>query len=236
MLTGGVAPWAAAELLPIVTGLDALYINHMSGLEMEIGTAEEVRRRFTGPIYTDLHSLFLEPPAGRPRLTRPLPHANRWLRTADVVQLNEVELGLLEQTGDDPFGAVRSGEPAAVLVTRGAAGADFVARLETDENLAFGGGPHPAGEMRSGRVPLPGGSLQGDPTGCGDIWGSVVFCGLLQDMPLPAAITRAHVAAAARIEHARMQGLAGAIEDALRDGSTPATQHPPESRILDPES
>ena len=43
----------------MVRDLDALYVNFISGFEMSLGTAEALRRGFSGPIYVDLHSLFL---------------------------------------------------------------------------------------------------------------------------------------------------------------------------------
>ena len=56
-MTGGVPGWTWAELGPMVRDLDALYVNFISGFEMELGTAQALRQGFRGPIYADLHSL-----------------------------------------------------------------------------------------------------------------------------------------------------------------------------------
>lgn len=214
-LTGGVPAWSWTELQRQVSSLDALYVNHMSGLEMELTTAQQLRASFPNPIYSDLHSLFLEPPADRPRQPRCPPNAIQWLGTADIVQLNEFELGLLGQgtritAGDELMEHVR----LAALVTRGRSGATFTFRGRAANSVNWSS--HPAEEeLESGEVPLPFAPLPGDPTGCGDVWGSVVFAGLLENRPVEMAIRRGHVAAAAKMRHGRMVGLTEAISTAL---------------------
>lgn len=213
-LTGGVPSWAGDELVEATAGLDALYINHLSGMEMSLEAAEHLRARFDGPIYMDLHSLFLGEPGAGPRRPRRLPQADRWLRTADVVQLNETEAALLD--GDQsPSLQTRVGPPPfAVLVTLGAAGVRLVA---VD--------PFPAAEEWSGlrRRDRPGDPValrhsgvasppkSGDPTGCGDVWGSVLFASLLDGHALADAIHRAHRAAGARLDADVIQQVADAV-------------------------
>src|SRR5512132_3159768 len=56
-LTGGVPPWNWLGLKPLLADLDALYINLISGFELELETAQLIRQNYRGPIYCDLHSL-----------------------------------------------------------------------------------------------------------------------------------------------------------------------------------
>ena len=58
-MSGGVPAWTWPELGPMVRDLDALYVNFISGFELCLGTAQALRQGFRGPIYADLHSLFL---------------------------------------------------------------------------------------------------------------------------------------------------------------------------------
>lgn len=213
LLTGGVPPWSFPRLAPHVASIDALYINHLSGMEMRLETALRLAETFDGPTYADLHSLFLEPPCGRPREPCRLAGWESWMRTADYVQLNESELALLGPAGEPPLTATEVARYGrrAVLVTRGAAGAEYAIAP-----MASGAGPDARHAPEVGIVPLPSDPLPGDPTGCGDIWGSVAFAGLLEGEPLPAAMRRAHVAAAARLRHGRIEGLPDAIAAALR--------------------
>ena len=48
-LTGGVPPWTWPELAPVVELCDALYVNFISGFEMELDTAQALRVGYRGP-------------------------------------------------------------------------------------------------------------------------------------------------------------------------------------------
>jgi sugar/nucleoside kinase (ribokinase family) len=204
-LMEGVPPWTWEELEPLVAGLDALYVNFISGFEMELRDAERLRSAFAGPIYTDLHSLFLGRRPDGSRTPRPLPEARRWLRCFDAVQLNEDELALLAGGA----GRLRQGAGMAreegvrlVLVTRGAAGAWYAADPPLPRDpLAWPShrrAPAPA-TLNEGHV-APGASATGDPTGCGDVWGATVFAALLSRMPVEEAVRHANAAAARSVE------------------------------------
>jgi len=110
-LSGGVPPWTAPELNPLAGLCDALYVNFISGFEMELDTARSLRDSFDGPIYTDLHSLFLGVGRMGDRFPRPLPAWSEWLRCFDAVQMNEDECLLLGRTvdGEDPAGGAVDG-------------------------------------------------------------------------------------------------------------------------------
>lgn len=97
-LTGGVPPWSGPELTPLAGLCDALYVNFISGFEMDLETARSLRSSFRGPIYADLHSLFLGVGRQGDRFPRPLPHWSEWLRCFDAVQMNEDECTLLGRT------------------------------------------------------------------------------------------------------------------------------------------
>src|SRR5688500_18109741 len=98
-LTGGVSAWTWDELAPRLEGIDALYVNFLSGFEMGLDTAERLRASFAGPLYADLHSLFLGCPGAGVRARRSLPDWERWAACFHALQLNEDELAML---GGDP--------------------------------------------------------------------------------------------------------------------------------------
>jgi sugar/nucleoside kinase (ribokinase family) len=99
-LTGGVPGWTWPELAPLVALCDALYVNFISGFEMSLETARSLRRGYDGPIYADLHSLFLGVDPRGLRIPRSLEAWAAWLRCFDAVQMNEDEFDLLGVTGD----------------------------------------------------------------------------------------------------------------------------------------
>src|SRR4029077_10704281 len=99
-MSGGVPSWNWGELGPMVTDLDALYVNFISGFEMCLGTAQALRHGFTKPIHADLHSLFLGMQHDGIRTLQPLPDPETWFSCFDVVQMNEEEM---QQISRDPL-------------------------------------------------------------------------------------------------------------------------------------
>jgi len=177
-MAGGVPGWTWAELGPMVRDLDAIYLNFISGFELCLGTAQALRQGFKGPIYADLHSLFLGMQQDGFRVLRPLPDAPSWFGCFDLLQLNEDEM---HQLTPDPLVLAAQALEAGVsmlAVTLGPRGVAYVAapgwrgsgppRLPapplprspcappSSRRLT----PRPStplvAEMYSGRLPLPG--------------------------------------------------------------------------------
>ena len=236
-LTGGVPPWTASELLPLLEGVDALYINFISGFELALGDAAQLRQRFGGPIYTDLHSLFLgRAPSGH-RSLRPLPAAREWLRCFDAVQLNEDEMGMLAGPEADPVEFIADllgTEVLLVVTTRGEQGATFAGHADLPSDpFAWPtfrhrrlGSPN---AIRSGAAPAPGGRVQGDPTGCGDVFGGTLFATLLGGAPLEGAAAAAAEAAARNVSHFGASRLWEHLADSL-----PASRRATNTALLHP--
>lgn len=201
-MSGGVPPWTWAELGPMVRDLDALYVNFISGFEMTLETAEALRRGFAGPIYTDLHSLFLGILPDGERVARPLPEAPSWFGCADAVQLNEDEMRQLSpdplSLSADALGAgvsllvVTLGARGAAYVTAGAAGAAMMVRAAGTGMAATAAA---GATVRTARIPADSVDVL-DPTGCGDVFGAAAFSRLLAGDEIEAALRHAtHLAA-----------------------------------------
>jgi hypothetical protein len=213
-LTGGVTAWTWEELAPRLEGLDALYVNFLSGFEMGLETAERVRASFAGPIYADLHSLFLGCPGAGVRARRSLPEWERWAACFHALQLNEDELAMLGGDPDLPvwMRAERLLEhgPGLVVVTQGGQGATAVAHPGfPDDPRAWPAWRPDRPIYRAASVPPAQGDRSGDPTGAGDVWGATFFCGLLDGLPLHDAIRRAHRFAGCKLG---VRGAAGLYE------------------------
>ena len=192
-MSGGVPGWAWQELGPMVRDLDAIYLNFISGFELELGTAHALRQAFAGPLYADLHSLFLGMPPDGLRVLRPLASPDAWFGAFDVVQLNEDEM---QQLSPDPLGlAARalSAGVSLVVVTLGARGAAYVAGTGVERRpWRQHGGATPAGggPARSARLAAPAVEAL-DPTGCGDVFGAVLFSRLLAGESIEGALAEA---------------------------------------------
>src|ERR1043166_5682192 len=79
-LTGGVPGWEWSGLKPVLDAarLDALYINFLSGWELDLEVMQLIRAHFAGRIYCDLHMLaWAVQPTGL-RTLRPLSHVREW--------------------------------------------------------------------------------------------------------------------------------------------------------------
>jgi sugar/nucleoside kinase (ribokinase family) len=167
-MSGGVPGWTWPELGALVQDIDALYLNFISGFELNLATAQLLRRGFPNFTYADLHSLFLAKDANGMRVPRTLPQAPEWFSCFTVIQLNEYEMA---QLGPDPLviaaDALRQG-CTAVCVTLAARGAAY-----------FTGHP-----IRTARIPAPAVHppafpRETDPTGCGDVFGGAATAALL---------------------------------------------------------
>jgi hypothetical protein len=191
-MSGGVPPWTWPELGPQVRDLDALYVNFISGYELDLETARLLRHGFPRFLYADLHSLFLGKEPDGTRVPQPLPDAPAWFGCFDVVQLNEEEMA---QLGPDPL-LVAAGALArgchTLVVTLGARGAAY-----------FTGRP-----VRSARIaPDLVADPEGDPTGCGDVLGATVVASLVAGAPLEEALRLGTRMGARNVAHRGATGL-----------------------------
>jgi sugar/nucleoside kinase (ribokinase family) len=190
-MRGGVPPWTWPELGPLVQDLDALYVNFISGYELTLETAQLLRRGFPRFIYADLHSLFLGKEPDGMRVPRALPQAPAWFGCFDMVQLNEEEMG---QLGNDPLAiaadALRQG-CTALCVTLGKRGAAY-----------FTGDP-----VRTALIPTGAQELDGDPTGCGDVFGGAVAASLIAGVSLEDAMRAGTRMGARNLAHRGASGL-----------------------------
>src|SRR2546423_10792033 len=218
LLSGGVPGWHWLGLKPLLVGLDALYINLISGSELDLEVAQLIRQNFSGPIYCDLHSLLLAIQTNGMRTLQPLPNAPAWMRCFDFVQVNEDEMGMM---APDPMGlaAIAFANGVNTLtITLGSRGVVYfaVSGFDRISDLQRATLSAPAGAIRTARVPAKAARHgPGDPTGCGDVWGATYFSRLLAGDKLDAAIDRALAAAARNVDHRGATGLADYLRGEL---------------------
>jgi hypothetical protein len=230
-MAGGVPGWTWAELGPMVRDLDAIYLNFISGFELCLGTGQALRQGFKGPIYADLHSLFLGMQQDGFRVLRPLPDAPTWFGCFDLLQLNEDEM---QQLTPDPLVLAAQALEVGVsmlTVTLGPRGVAYVAAPGFD-GLADRRTDGPAGgrtgslahqhgvptvqpsdrptvhpTVRSALIPAPHTETL-DPTGCGDVFGAAAFARLLAGDQVEAALRHAARLAARNAGFRGATGLA----------------------------
>lgn len=213
-LTGGVEAWTWEELAPRVAGLDALYVNYFSGFEIGLEATERLRAGFAGPLYADLHSLFLGCPGAGTRQMRHLPEWERWAASFDAVQLNEDELRMLAPgaaSRDEAAATLMGAGPRVVAVTQGAEGATVLRGSDIPADPRRW--PHSRGEAAGPPAAsrYPRRPCAGDPTGCGDVWGATFFTSLAGGLAWDDAALAAHAAAALKMGVRGTSGLFSAL-------------------------
>ena len=209
-LTGFVPGWSWLGLKPLLAGLDALYVNFISGFELDLETAQLLRQSFAGPVYCDLHMLVMALQPSGLRSLQPLPNVAEWCRCFDVLQVNEDEITAM---APDPMALAATALAAGtrcLVVTLGPRGAVYFADPGFDhlplERAASAVGPA-TGPVRTALLPAESVAAAVDPTGCGDVWGATYFSRLLAGDALEVAMRAAHRAAARNLTHRGATGL-----------------------------
>ncbi|MBL0889205.1 MAG: hypothetical protein IBJ19_01210 [Gemmatimonadaceae bacterium] len=225
-LSGGVPGWTWLGLKPVLDAarLDALYINFLSGWELDLETTQLIRAHFQGPIYCDLHMLVMAVQADGLRTPRPLPDVAAWCACFDVLQVNEDELQLMAPDAMALAATAMAAGVSVLFVQLGKRGAAYFAAPGIEKlrdiperrghNSALStsprGGAGALGAVRTALVPAVPARVDGpgDPTGCGDVWGATHFSRLLAGDMLTDAIAAANRAASRNVEHRGASGLA----------------------------
>lgn len=202
LLSGGVPGWQWDELASRLDAakLDALYVNFLSGWELGLHVATQLRAHFRGPIYCDLHmAAWAAQPSGL-RVLRPFADPAAWCRCFDHLQVNEDEMRMLAPDAES-FGrlAIENGVRLA-MVTLGRRGVQWFA--------ADGGGIVAPDEVREGRGV--------DPTGCGDVWGAAMCARLLAGDDPEAALREANRLATRNAGFRGATNLAAWLREASR--------------------
>ncbi|HMC54041.1 MAG TPA: PfkB family carbohydrate kinase [Gemmatimonadaceae bacterium] len=216
-LSGGVPGWTWPALKPVIDAarLDALYVNFLSGWEMDLDTTMALRRHFDGPVYADLHMLVMAAREDGLREFRPLSNVREWCGCFDFLQANEDEIQMM---APDPMSlaatALHAGA-SCLCVTLASRGAVYFAPAGFTDITDMRGSDNSTAPIRTELVPAEAVAQPLDPTGCGDVWGATYFSRLLAGDMLVDAIRAAHRAAARNVEHRGATGLADHLRGKL---------------------
>ena len=219
-LSGGVPGWNWLALKPLVDAarLDALYVNFLSGWELDLATAQDLRRYFAGPMYADLHMLAMAVQTDGLRVFRPLSNVREWCGCFDLLQANEDEIQMMAPDSMALAATAMHEGAKCLVVTLASRGAVYFAAPEF--NVLADLGPsrrarHSSAPIRTELISAEPVASPLDPTGCGDVWGATYFSRLLAGDMLGDAIRAAHRAAARNVEHRGASGLADHLRGKL---------------------
>jgi hypothetical protein len=216
VLQGGVPPWTWAGLQPLLHGLDALYINLISGFELDLETLQLIRRHFRGPIYLDLHSLLLGIQPDGTRFPRPIEDPRAWFACADLLQVNEMEMSLMAPDAMALAATAMHAGVQSLLVTLGKRGVVYVLSPGFDRLRDLNRGLEDRdGAVRTALVPAEHVDHPGDPTGCGDVFGATYFSRLLAGDTFAVSLRSAIHAASRNVNFRGAGGLAAFLRGEL---------------------
>ena len=220
VLSGGVPAWNFPALHPLLEGLDALYVNLISGFELDLPTAQLMRRHFRGPIYFDLHSLMLAVQPDGLRTLQSLPNAADWCACGDLLQVNEDEMSMMASDPLSLAATAMARGARSLVVTLGARGLVYVNAPGFDrlgDQTGAGDVARVGGAIRTALVPpLPRPvKTEGDPTGCGDVFGATYFSRLLAGDMFAEALHAGIRAAVRNVDHRGASGLGSYLRGEL---------------------
>jgi sugar/nucleoside kinase (ribokinase family) len=222
LLSGHTPAWDWPELEPRLEerNLDALYVNFLSGWELDLDGAKHLRAAFRGPIYADLHMLLWVAQSSGMRALEPLPRASEWYGCFDFVQVNEQEMETLSHSPEElAEEAFRQGV-LCTIVTLGSRGAlSFASPHLTVADISRARTHEVTMASAKSLWVEPLTARDGtniDPTGCGDVWGATFFSRLLLGDAPGAAMIVANEAAG---RNATWRGVAGLVSRLLGAGS-----------------
>jgi sugar/nucleoside kinase (ribokinase family) len=164
-----------------LSNFDALFINMISGFDIDLADLVEIRKRFQGLIYFDVHSLARGVGDGMVREFRRIADFKEWAKNLDIIQANENEIGTLSDLQGE---AAIAGEllglgVKALVVTKGERGA----------SLYYSEG----GEVKSLFEPALKTEVK-NKVGCGDIFGAYFFKTFLESNDLARSLKAASLA------------------------------------------
>ncbi len=146
----------------IDVGVDGIFINMISGFDVELGTLRKLRGNYEGYIHFDVHSMTLGVDEKNIRYRVRLRSWREWFENVDTVQMNEFEsraIGEPNWDDDELAEEVLKLGVKAMVITRASLGATV---------YYFDNGLKRA-DLKAYDVEVV------DPTGCGDVFGSAFF-------------------------------------------------------------
>lgn len=166
----------------LLKNIDAVYINMVTGFDLTIDKLEEIREKFKGLIYIDIHTLSRGFDEDGKRQFRKIPESDRWIKSADIIQVNEQELFTLSSSKDAQIiiEEVLQNGPEYLIVTKGGKGAEIFF-YSNNEVSSFNICAIKINTLNN--------------VGCGDVFGAVYFYYYVKEKNFSEALKKANIAA-----------------------------------------
>lgn len=181
---------------------DGIFINMITGFDINVEDLQQIRKNYGGPIYLDIHSLARGIDDNYRRDFRKIPEVGKWISSVDIVQANDHELFTLSEKISEKEIAeelLRCGAKI-ILVTKSANGAS-VYTMKNGEVFSFSV-PRIQIEMKN-------------KVGCGDVFGAAFFSSYIKDKNMEKAFTLANIAGGCIASYSEIKKMKDLRHDVL---------------------
>ncbi len=160
---------------------DGIFINMITGFDINAEDIQLFRRNYNGLIYIDIHSLARGIDDNYRRDFRKIPEREIWISSVDILQANDHEIFTLSEkkTEKEIAEELLCMGPKIILVTKGDQGASLYT-VANDELISL---TLSAIEVETRNK-----------VGCGDVFGAAFFSSYIKDKNLEKAFTLANIA------------------------------------------
>ncbi|MCK9211757.1 MAG: carbohydrate kinase family protein [Ignavibacteriaceae bacterium] len=181
---------------------DGIFINMITGFDINVEDLQQIRKNYNGPIYLDIHSLARGIDDNYRRDFRKIPEVKKWISSVDIVQANDHELFTLSEKISEKEIAEELLQCGAkiILVTKSAHGAS----VYTMKN----------GEVFSLSVPRIQIETK-NKVGCGDVFGAAFFSSYIKDKNMEKAFTLANIAGGCIASYSEIKKMKDLRHDVL---------------------
>lgn len=161
---------------------DGILINMISGYDLSLKQIKEIRNKYNGLIYFDVHTLSRDLDSDMKRNFRKIPNFNEWAKCVNIIQANELEIKTLssKKTEEEIACELIGYGVRKLIVTKGNKGV----KVYFLENKSLSTKEVPAINVN----PV-------NKIGCGDVFGAVFFYSYIRNKNLIEALTLANIAA-----------------------------------------
>ncbi len=180
-----------------------ILVNMISGFDITADELKEIRNKFSGLIYFDVHSLARGIDEKGNRHFRRIKNITKWLNSVDILQCNENELfTLYEKSNENEIANfVLSCRPSIFIITKGKNGATLYYNLKNNiERIVV----HPIKVEGKNSV------------GCGDVFGAAFFYFYLISKDVEVALNNANICAGLFTQYSTLEEFQKLSEDFIK--------------------
>jgi len=174
-----------------LNNFDGIFVNMVSGFDLKLEDMIYLRENYNGLIYMDIHTLSRGLTEKNERLFRPIPDADKWIASANFIQVNENEIFTLTDKTDesDAVKSILELGTDYLILTKGEIGVRMFWLQNGEINSFF---------VSSIKVNTK------NKVGLGDIFGAVFFSSYIKRKNLNNALRLANIAAGTASEYSNI--------------------------------